>query len=259
MARQKKADADAPSLFDEPAGRPADVPGLPADLPPGWQAALGPEAEKPYWAGLQRFVAAERAAHPVFPPEGDVFNAFRFTPLDRVKAVILGQDPYHGPGQAHGLAFSVRPAVRVPESLKNIYREREADLGLPPVNHGYLAPWARQGVLLLNAVLTVRARTPNSHANKGWEQFTDAALRAVNGLPRRVVFVLWGAYAQKKVPLITGSQHVVLKAAHPSPYSADKGFFGSRPFSRTNAALEEAGEGPIDWRLPETPDADGPA
>jgi uracil-DNA glycosylase len=251
MARKQKAAPESPSLFDVPAGRPADVAGLPPDLPPSWKAALEPETHKPYWADLMRFVAAEQAAGPVYPPEPDVFNAFRFTPLDKVKAVVLGQDPYHGTGQAHGLCFSVRPGVRVPESLKNIYRELQADLGIPPVKHGYLAAWAKRGVLLLNAVLTVRAKTPNSHANKGWEHFTDAALKAVNDLRRTVVFLLWGAYAQKKAPLVTAAQHVILKAAHPSPYSADKGFFGSRPFSKTNAALEAAGEKPIDWRLPE--------
>jgi uracil-DNA glycosylase len=198
-----------------------------------------------------RFVARERAEHTVYPPDEDVFNAFRFTPLNKVKAVVLGQDPYHGPGQAHGLCFSVRPGVRVPESLKNIYSELNTDLGIPPVKHGYLSTWARRGVLMLNAVLTVRAKTPNSHAGKGWEKFTDAALTAVHDLKHTVVFLLWGAYAQKKIPLLTAPHHVILRAAHPSPFSAANGFFGSKPFSRTNAALEAAGEEPIDWRLPE--------
>jgi uracil-DNA glycosylase len=257
MARKKKTTTVTPSLFDEPHAsaeapeRAAGVPGLPDDLPKSWLKALGPETHKPYWADLMKFVAAERAAHKVYPPEGDVFNAFRYTPLDKVKAVILGQDPYHGEGQAHGICFSVRPGVRVPESLKNIYAELNSDLGIKPVKHGYLASWARQGVLMLNAVLTVRAKTPNSHANKGWEKFTDAALRAVNDLPHRVVFLLWGAYAQKKVPLITAPRHVILKSAHPSPFSAANGFFGSKPFSKANAALEAAGEKPIDWKLPE--------
>jgi uracil-DNA glycosylase len=257
MARKKKPTAETPSLFDDPPApaaaspRPADVPGLPDDLPASWLKALEPETHKPYWADLMRFVAAERAAHKVYPPEGDVFNAFRYTSLDKVKAVILGQDPYHGEGQAHGLCFSVRPGIRVPESLKNIYRELLSDLGIKPVTHGYLASWARQGVLMINAVLTVRAKTPNSHANKGWEKFTDAALQAVNDLPRTVVFLLWGAYAQKKIPLISAPQHAILRAAHPSPYSAANGFFGSRPFSQANAALVNAGEKPIDWQLPE--------
>ena len=256
MARKKTTRTQSRSLFDEPPSaeapeRATDVPGLPEELPKSWRNALEPETRKPYWADLMRFVAEERAAHTVYPPEGDVFNAFRHTPLERVKAVVLGQDPYHGEGQAHGLCFSVRPGVRAPQSLRNVYTERQSDLGLPPVKHGCLAAWARQGVLMLNAVLTVRAKTPNSHANKGWEHFTDAALRAVNELPHAVVFILWGAYAQKKTPLITGTQHVILKAAHPSPYSAANGFFGSRPFSQANAALEAAGETPIDWRLPE--------
>jgi uracil-DNA glycosylase len=257
MARKKKTTATSPSLFDDQPASPeaperaAGVPGLPDDLPNSWLKVLDPETHQPYWADLMRFVADERAAHEVYPPEGDVFNAFRYTPLDQVKAVILGQDPYHGEGQAHGLCFSVRPGVRIPESLKNIYAERQSDLGIKPIKHGHLASWARQGVLMLNAVLTVRARTPNSHANKGWEKFTDAALRAVNALPRTVVFLLWGAYAQKKIPLITAPQHVILRAAHPSPFSAANGFFGSRPFSQANAALEKAGEKPIDWQLPE--------
>ena len=263
-----KPPAEAPSLFDEehpPAAPSADaptvgelpplppgVPGLPADLDPSWLAALTPETRKPYWAELARFVAAERKAHAVFPPAPDVFNAFRYTPLDRVKVLLLGQDPYHGPGQAHGLCFSVRPGVPLPASLRNIYKELAADLDIPPVRHGYLAAWAKQGVLMLNACLTVRKGAANSHAGKGWEQFTDAAIRAVNAQKRTVVFLLWGAYAQKKIPLIDQSRHVVVKSAHPSPFSADNGFFGSRPFSKINAALEAAGEPPVDWHLPET-------
>lgn len=255
MARKKKTTTVTPSLFDDPHGsaeapeRAAGVPGLPDDLPKSWLKALEPETHKPYWADLMTFVAAERSAHKVYPPEGDVFNAFRYTPLDKVKAVILGQDPYHGEGQAHGICFSVRPGVRVPESLKNIYAELKSDLGIPPVKHGYLASWARQGVLMLNAVLTVRAKTPNSHANKGWEKFTDAALKAVNDLPRTVVFLLWGAYAQKKVPLIAAPQHVILRSAHPSPFSAANGFFGSKPFSKINQTLRSWGKPAIDWAI----------
>lgn len=257
----KKKPAEARSLFDdEPAPEPAapdelpplppGVPGLPADLHPSWLAALNPETRKPYWAELAKFVTEERKQHTVFPPAADVFNAFRYTPLDSVKVLLLGQDPYHGPGQAHGLCFSVRPGVALPPSLRNIYTELNSDLGLPPVKHGYLADWAKRGVLMLNACMTVRKGAANSHANKGWEQFTDAAIRAVNAQERRVVFLLWGAYAQKKIPLIDQKKHVVLKSAHPSPFSADNGFFGSKPFSKINAALEENGQEPIDWRLP---------
>jgi uracil-DNA glycosylase len=168
-----------------------------------------------------------------------------------VKVFLLGQDPYPGAGQAHGLCFSVRPGVRLPGSLRNIYQELQSDLGIKAVKHGYLASWAKQGVLMLNACLTVRADAPNSHAGKGWEKFTDAALRAVNAQKRPIVFLLWGAYAQKKIPLIDEKRHVVIKSAHPSPLSAGNGFFGSKPFSKVNAALKKAGETPIDWQLPE--------
>ena len=188
----------------------------------------------------------------MYPLVDDVFNAFRYTPLDRVKVFLLGQDPYPGAGQAHGLCFSVRPGVRLPGSLRNIYQELQADLGIPPVNHGYLAAWARQGVLMLNACLTVQADAPNSHAGKGWEQFTDAALQAVNALTRPVVFLLWGGYAQRKIPLIDVKRHAIVKSAHPSPLSAGSGFFGSKPFSKINTALTAAGQTPIDWKLPET-------
>ncbi len=257
MPKSKKPDA-GPSLFDgdadaaPPPARPPGVPGLPADLPPSWLAALDPETHKPYWPPLVQFLVAERKQHPVFPPARDVFNAFRYTPLDGVKVFLLGQDPYPGEGQAHGLCFSVRPGVRLPGSLRNMYRELNDDLGIPPVKHGYLASWAEQGILMLNACLTVRAGEPNSHAGRGWETFTDAAIRAVNALPRPVVFLLWGSYAQKKGKLIDAARHVVIKGVHPSPLSADKGFYGSKPFSKVNAALEAAGEAPIDWRLPET-------
>jgi uracil-DNA glycosylase len=250
MGKKKTPAATTPSLFDTDTVPPPAAPGLPRDLDPSWLAALNTETHKPYWAELMSFVAHERVTQKVYPPEPDVFNAFRYTPLAGVTAVILGQDPYHGEGQAHGLCFSVRPGVRVPESLKNIYTELQADVGAEPVKHGYLASWARQGVLMLNACLTVRAKTPNSHAGKGWEKFTDAALKAVNELPRPVVFVLWGAYAQKKIPQLD-LRHHILKAAHPSPFSAANGFFGSKPFSKTNDALKAAGQKPIDWQLPE--------
>jgi uracil-DNA glycosylase len=218
-------------------------------IPPSWQGPLAEERTKPYLAGLEAFVEEERARHSVFPPAEEVFSALRSTPYAEVKVLIVGQDPYHDDGQAHGLAFSVRPGVRVPPSLVNIYKELQSDLGIPPARHGHLQAWAYQGVLLLNTSLTVRAHAPASHKGRGWEQLTDAVIRAVNALPRRVVFVLWGGHAQKKRPLIDGPQHVVIEAAHPSPLSARNGFFGSRPFSAINHALEEAGVAPVDWRL----------
>jgi uracil-DNA glycosylase len=238
-----------PSLFDAPAS--ASVPTAPVpELPESWARALAPEFAKPYWAKLSQFVAAERAQGPVYPSEDDMFTALRLTPLDEVKVLILGQDPYHGAGQAHGLSFSVRPGVRVPPSLVNIYKELRDDVGFQIPRHGSLEAWARQGVLLLNAVLTVRQGEPNSHAGQGWEMFTDAVIRAVNEQPGRVVFVLWGAYARKKVKLITGAQHTIIESAHPSPLSVAR-FTGSKPFSQVNAALEEAGRGAVDWQLPE--------
>ncbi|MBX0329744.1 uracil-DNA glycosylase [Oscillochloris sp. ZM17-4] len=218
-------------------------------LPPDWRAALSGERDKPYLARLEAFLAEERTRHTVFPPEGDVFAALRLTPYGQVRALIVGQDPYHDDGQAHGLAFSVRRGVRVPPSLVNIYKELEADLGIPRAGHGSLERWAAQGVLLLNTSLTVRAHAAASHKGRGWEQLTDAVIRAVNARPQRAVFVLWGGHAQKKRPLIDGPQHVVVESAHPSPLSARGGFFGSRPFSAINRALEEVGVAPIDWRL----------
>lgn len=221
------------------------------EFPPSWRRVLSDEFDKPYWQELQRFVQAERQAHTVYPPEKDVFNALRFTPYEEVKVFLLGQDPYHGPGQAHGLAFSVSPGVRPPPSLVNIFKELRDDLGCPVPNNGYLVPWAKQGVLLLNAVLTVRAGQANSHKDKGWEKFTDAVLSAVGGGHEPVVFLLWGAYAQKKVKLIDAKRHTILKAAHPSPLSAKNGFFGSRPFSAANRTLKAAGRPEIDWCLPD--------
>jgi len=222
---------------------------LPSAMPESWRAALAAEAERPEWTALMEFVAAERAAHTVLPDEADVFNAFRLTPLDRVKVLILGQDPYPTPGVAHGLSFSVRPGTPVPASLRNIYRERKDDLGLEPARHGCLAAWAQRGVLLLNTCLTVRAGEPNSHANRGWERFTDAAIRAVNALDRRVAFVLWGAAARRKAALIDAARHAVIASAHPSPLSARTGFFGSKPFSKINESLEKNGTAAIDWAL----------
>jgi uracil-DNA glycosylase len=220
------------------------------DLPPSWQAAIGEEFEKPYFQQLQAFLAAERTTHTVYPPVEDVYNAFKMTPLDKVKVLLLGQDPYHGAGQAHGLCFSVRPGVRRPPSLVNILKELHNDVGCPVPNHGCLQAWAERGVMLLNAVLTVRAGEPNSHKDQGWEKFTDAAIRAVNEKAELVVFLLWGSYAQKKEALIDTDRHVVLKAAHPSPLSFKK-FLGSKPFSSTNAALRKLGRGEIDWCLPD--------
>jgi uracil-DNA glycosylase len=219
-------------------------------IPASWRDAVGAEASKPYFESLRRFLAEERREHTVFPPEKEVFTALELTPYDRVRVLVLGQDPYHDDGQAHGLAFSVRPGVSPPPSLANIFRELASDVGCPRPKSGSLAPWAEQGVLLLNAVLTVRAHEPNSHKGKGWEQFTDAVIRAVSERERRVVFVLWGAYAQKKRDLVDASRHAVIATAHPSPLSARRGFFGSRPFSKTNEFLEEAGEPAVDWCLP---------
>lgn len=220
-------------------------------IPSGWQRVLASEIEKPYFQALETFVAAERNTHTVYPPEGEVFSALRLTPYPDVKVFILGQDPYHDDNQAHGLAFSVRPGVKPPPSLRNIFKELKTDVGCRLPNNGYLVPWARQGVLLLNAVLTVRAHEPNSHKDHGWETFTDAVLRAVNARPDPVVFVLWGGYARKKTGLIDPGRHIILESAHPSPLSARSGFFGSRPFSKINAALRAAGQGEVDWQLPD--------
>jgi uracil-DNA glycosylase len=220
-----------------------------------WNPILRDEFAKPYWQELQRFVVEERQRATVYPPHDEVFAALRLTPFADVKAVILGQDPYHGPNQAHGLCFSVRGGITPPPSLQNIFKELEADLGYPPPGHGCLDHWARQGVLLLNTSLTVRQARAGSHQGKGWEVFTDEVLRAVNAKEDRVVFILWGAAARKKKALIDRDRHVVIESAHPSPLSASNGFFGSHPFSRANAALEEAGRTPIDWRLPPDPPA----
>ena len=222
----------------------------PDEIPDDWRAALADEFDKPYFAQLRQFVAKERAEHAVFPPEPDVFNALKFTPYEEVNVLLLGQDPYHDDGQAHGLCFSVRPGVKKPPSLVNMFKELRDDLGCTIPNHGCLEGWAREGVLLLNAVLTVRAHEPNSHKDRGWETFTDAVIRAVNDRSSPVVFVLWGAYAQKKEKLIDGGRHTVLKAAHPSPLSAKK-FLGSRPYSAINDALSRRGKPPVDWQLPD--------
>jgi uracil-DNA glycosylase len=257
----KPATDGHPSLFDEPAAPTAAEPPtaaavdpalVPANFPADWLAAVGPEFAKPYFADLRKFVSEERKQSDIHPPAADVFNAFRFTPLSDVRAVILGQDPYPTPGHAHGLCFSVRPGVSIPASLRNIYKELHDDLGIAPVKHGNLEAWARHGVLLLNTVLTVRAGAPNSHKGKGWETFTDAAIRAVDALTRPVVFLLWGSHAKSKAALVDKSKHAVITGVHPSPMSAANGFFGSKPFSKVNAALAAGGQPPIDWKLPAT-------
>ncbi|MDO6416608.1 uracil-DNA glycosylase [Sphingomonas sp. BIUV-7] len=224
-------------------------------LPESWRAALGDALAAPQIAALRAFLAAEQAAGKrIFPAEGARFRALELTPLDRVRVVILGQDPYHGEGQAHGLSFSVLPGVRPPPSLANIYKELHSDLGVARPAHGFLEHWAKQGVLLLNSVLTVEMGRAASHKDKGWERFTDAVIRAVAAQPQPVVFLLWGAYAQKKAAFVesAGGRHLVLKAAHPSPLSAHNGFLGCRPFSQANAFLVAHGQAPIDWALPET-------
>ncbi|MHB1137858.1 MAG: uracil-DNA glycosylase [Microthrixaceae bacterium] len=216
-----------------------------------WNPVLRGELEQPYWQELQRYVATERVEHTVYPPATDVFAALHRTPYAQVKVLILGQDPYHGPHQAHGLCFSVQPGVQVPPSLQNIFKELRSDLGIEPPNHGCLDAWADQGVLLLNATLTVRAHQAASHQGKGWETFTDQVIRAVDDKDERVVFMLWGASARRKAALVDTSRHVVIESPHPSPLSAHRGFLGSRPFSRANAALVEAGREPVDWRIPD--------
>lgn len=216
-----------------------------------WLAPLAPEFKKPYYAKLYRTVKEEYSTREIFPAAGDIFSAFELTPFHKVKVVILGQDPYHNLGQAHGLCFSVKPGVEVPPSLVNIYKELEDDLGCKIPNHGYLTHWAEQGVLLLNTVLTVRAHQANSHRGIGWEEFTDAAIRALNEADQPIVFILWGRPAQAKKAMLTNPKHLVLEAPHPSPLSAYRGFFGSKPFSKTNAFLTANGLSPIDWQIPD--------
>ncbi len=229
----------------------AASPNIPETLDESWRAALGDEFAQPYMAALKAYLVERREAGArIFPRGTDWFNALAFTPLQSVRAVILGQDPYHGPGQAHGLCFSVPGGVRPPPSLVNIFKELRSDLGMAPPGHGHLEHWARQGVLLLNSVLTVEMGQAGAHANRGWERFTDAVIARVNALEKPVVFILWGAYAQRKAAFVDGARHLVLKAPHPSPLSAHNGFFGSRPFSQANAFLEAQGRGTIDWSLP---------
>ena len=214
-----------------------------------WNPILRSEFDKPYWGELQQFVHAERSRYPVYPPPGEVFAALHLTPFADVKVLILGQDPYHGPGQAHGLCFSVRPGVPPPPSLVNIFTELESDLGIPRPDHGSLTRWAEQGVLLLNTTMTVRGGTAGSHQKKGWETFTDEVIKAVSAKDEMVAFVLWGSAARRKKDLIDTNRHFVIESAHPSPLAAHRGFFGSRPFSRINEALVAAGREPVDWSL----------
>ena len=214
-----------------------------------WLEALRGEFKKPYYRQLFETVKKEYATHLVFPPSDDIFNAFHLTPLKDVKVVILGQDPYHNVGQAHGLCFSVQKGVAIPPSLVNIYQELHDDLGCSIPDHGYLVKWARQGVVMLNTVLTVRAHQANSHRGIGWEEFTDAAIKVLDEQDRPIVFILWGTPAQRKKTMLHNPRHLVLEAPHPSPLSAYRGFFGSRPFSKTNAFLEENGVEPIDWQI----------
>jgi uracil-DNA glycosylase len=218
-------------------------------LPTSWKPVVGDELAKPYFHDLRRFLTAERATDEVYPADEQIFNSFEHTAFSAVKVVILGQDPYHDKGQAHGLAFSVAPGVKPPPSLLNIFKEMEGDLGVPRSASGCLLPWARQGVLLLNTVLTVRAHQPHSHRNKGWEIFTDTILTKLNERADPVAFVLWGGPAKKKNKLLDPTRHAILEAAHPSPLSAHNGFFGSRPFTTINRTLASWGKGEIDWRI----------
>lgn len=215
-----------------------------------WKEVLSEEFEKPYFVELKKFLIDEKnSGKIIYPPGSQIFSAFSHTPIQQVQVVILGQDPYHGSGQAHGLCFSVPPGINPPPSLKNIFKELKNDLGIPIPNHGNLEFWARQGVLLLNALLTVRAGEPASHHNRGWENFTDAVIRSLNEKREGLVFLLWGKYAQDKGSILDSTKHFVLKAPHPSPFSADTGFFGCRHFSKTNVFLQQTGKTPIDWRL----------
>lgn len=214
-----------------------------------WQPIIEEATNTESYQSLKRFLIDEYEEHIVYPPIEEIWTAFEWTPYKDVKVVIIGQDPYHGPNQAHGLSFSVKKTVKIPPSLRNIYKELENDLKYPPVNHGYLKKWAKQGVLMLNTVLTVRAHTPNSHKNKGWEKVTNHAIEALNDLDHAVVFLLWGRHAQQKKDLINTNKHFIIESSHPSPFSARHSFFGSKPFSKVNALLEADGQTPIDWKL----------
>jgi len=221
------------------------------DIESSWLNVLQDEFEKPYMASLRNFLKSEKdAGHKTYPKNGDIFKAFNTTPFDEVKVVILGQDPYHGEYQAHGLSFSVQKGITPPPSLKNIYKELATDLpGFTIPDHGDLTEWAKQGVLLLNASLTVRANTPNSHQKIGWGEFTDKVIKTLSDKKKGIVFILWGAFAQAKAALIDQTKHYIIKSAHPSFFSADRGFFGSKPFSKTNEILLKEGKKPIDWQI----------
>jgi uracil-DNA glycosylase len=236
------------SLFEQPADdQPPPRP--PPKLEPSWLAVVGDEFDQPYMAQLRAFLVAEKQQYTVYPKGGDMFNAFHYTPFDQVRVVVLGQDPYHGPNQAHGLCFSVQHGIPPPPSLMNIFQELHSDLQLPPPAHGCLTRWAEQGVFLLNTCLSVRAGQAHSHSGKGWETFTDRVISELGRCRQDLVFMLWGRPAQAKMSLIDPSRHLVLTAPHPSPLSAHRGFFGCRHFSRANQHLEKLGQPPIDWRL----------
>ncbi|EOL47795.1 uracil-DNA glycosylase [Enterococcus caccae] len=217
-----------------------------------WQEVLEEEFTKEYYLHLREFLKQEYSEQTIYPDMYHIYSALELTPYEDVKVVILGQDPYHGPNQAHGLSFSVQPGVRTPPSLMNIYKELQADLGYSPVSHGFLESWAKQGVLLLNTVLTVRNGQAYSHRGQGWEQLTDAIIKKLNERDKPIVFILWGKPAQEKIKMIDTSKHIIIKSPHPSPLAAHRGFFGSKPFSKTNQALEQLGETPINWQLPDT-------
>ena len=217
-------------------------------LPPSWAPVLSQELEKPYFLKLSHFLEDERKNYTIFPPEEETFTALKLTPFEQVRVLLLGQDPYPTPGHAHGLCFSVKPGVKHPASLRNMFKELQEDLGCTIPSHGYLESWAKQGMLMINAVLTVRDGEPNSHAGKGWEEFTDAIIKALNARNEPVVFVLWGNYAQKKTKLIDASKHKIIACAHPSPLSFKK-FSGSKPFSKINQALTDSSSKPIDWQI----------
>ncbi len=221
-------------------------------MEPAWKAALLDQFDAPYMQQLRSFLVDEiKAGQTIYPPGPQYFEAYNVTPLDNVKVVILGQDPYHGPGQAHGMCFSVQPGVRIPPSLLNIYKELEDDLGIQRAKHGYLQHWAKQGVLLLNSVLTVRHKSAGSHQGRGWERFTDRTIQILNAQKQGLVYILWGKYAQEKARVVDPRQNLILKSVHPSPMAAHRGFFGSKPFSKCNQYLEAQGKTPIDWQLPE--------
>lgn len=220
-------------------------------LPVSWHSVLAEEFDKPYFRQLEDFLAEERQTQTIYPPETDVFSAFELTPYDEVRVLLLGQDPYHNENQAHGLCFSVLPGIKPPRSLINIYKELKDDIGLEIPESGYLVNWAKQGILMLNAVLTVRSHEANSHKNKGWETFTDAVISKVNDKSHPVIFILWGGYAQKKIKLIDTTKHTVIQSAHPSPLSARNGFFGSKPFSAINSVLRSQHQPEINWQITE--------